>query len=433
MVTGPSRLVYAVLAIVAVVGLATPLGAEVSWRPHAKEFKVNNHTQVDQYRPSVATNAAGRSFVVWTDGGLLRLYGRLLDASGQPLSGDLWIDESSSQLPLIQFFPARVAAGREGQFVVTWSAYPGKLMIRRYDANGEPLSGPVVIRTEPLGEWPGERDIAFDAAGNFFLTWSTFAGAPVLVQKFDASGTPLTPAYRIDQGTEPYKRQPRIALDLKTGTGVAVWTDDFGVSDPGVSGRVSGRLFTSTGQPLGSEFPVEVSTNGEVMGAIPVFHAGGFSVVWNRLFLESGIMETMAQRFDVAGTRVGSAVILSQEGFDIFPPAVAAGPYGRVLVLWPGTDVHESAVVGRLFDSSWQPASPLFQVNSYVQWDQTEPAVATDGRGNYTAVWISGAQQFPVTPGPIEWPGQDGSSYGVFGQRFSFTELLGGRGPALPE
>ena len=53
------------------------------------------------------------------------------------------------------------------------------------------------------------------------------------------------------------------------------------------------------------------------------------------------------------------------------------------------------------------PAGSEFQVNSYTTDYQRSPSVALDANGNFVVAWQS--------------YGQDGSSYGVFGQRFNAT------------
>jgi hypothetical protein len=55
------------------------------------------------------------------------------------------------------------------------------------------------------------------------------------------------------------------------------------------------------------------------------------------------------------------------------------------------------------------PVGAEFQVNSYTTGSQRRPAVASDANGNFVVVWSSN--------------GQDGSSDGVFGQRFNSSGL----------
>lgn len=60
------------------------------------------------------------------------------------------------------------------------------------------------------------------------------------------------------------------------------------------------------------------------------------------------------------------------------------------------------------------PAGSEFQVNTYTVSGQATGAVAGNASGNFVAVWAS--------------YGQDGSYYGVFGQRYTTTGAPAGHG-----
>ena len=62
-------------------------------------------------------------------------------------------------------------------------------------------------------------------------------------------------------------------------------------------------------------------------------------------------------------------------------------------------------VFGQRFSSDGGAAGTEFQVNTYTPSDQTEPAVAMTAAGSFVVAWTSS--------------GQDGTKFGVFGQRFS--------------
>ncbi len=52
----------------------------------------------------------------------------------------------------------------------------------------------------------------------------------------------------------------------------------------------------------------------------------------------------------------------------------------------------------------FRPVGPEFQVNTYTVGDQGFPHIASDAAGNFVVVWSSS--------------GQDGSTFGLFGQRY---------------
>jgi hypothetical protein len=85
-------------------------------------------------------------------------------------------------------------------------------------------------------------------------------------------------------------------------------------------------------------------------------------------------------------------------------PAVGAGRDGRFVVVWAsdGQDGASRGVFAQRFDPSGAPAGAELQVNAYTTGNQSRPAVAVAPDGGFVVVWQS--------------DGQDGGSYGVFGQ-----------------
>jgi hypothetical protein len=85
---------------------------------------------------------------------------------------------------------------------------------------------------------------------------------------------------------------------------------------------------------------------------------------------------------------------------------VDADSDGNFVVVWGSPqDGAGGGVFGQRYDSSGSPLGAEFRVNSYTTSEQQDPAVGADPSGNFVVVWNS--------------YGQDGSSYGVFGQRYN--------------
>jgi hypothetical protein len=82
---------------------------------------------------------------------------------------------------------------------------------------------------------------------------------------------------------------------------------------------------------------------------------------------------------------------------------VASDSSGNFVVTW--TSGANFDVFGQRFASSGPPLGPEFRVNTYTSAAQQQAAVAPGPLGDFVVVWKS-------------W-GQDGSLYGVFGQRFA--------------
>jgi hypothetical protein len=100
-------------------------------------------------------------------------------------------------------------------------------------------------------------------------------------------------------------------------------------------------------------------------------------------------------------------------------PVVAADPTnGTFVVAWRSgyyyggsQDGNGSGVFGQHFASTGAAIGPEFQVNTYTTGSQRAPALAADGTGTFVISWESTGY----------YPGQDGSSSGIFGQRLAIT------------
>ncbi len=86
--------------------------------------------------------------------------------------------------------------------------------------------------------------------------------------------------------------------------------------------------------------------------------------------------------------------------------AVASAPDGRFVVVWQsnGQDGSNYGVFGQRYDARGNPRGSEFQVNTYTTSHQLFPAVAAATDGSFMVAWSS--------------LGQDGSSYGIFAQRY---------------
>jgi hypothetical protein len=80
---------------------------------------------------------------------------------------------------------------------------------------------------------------------------------------------------------------------------------------------------------------------------------------------------------------------------------------GDFVVAWPGVNPLDGGlwgIIGQRYDAAGTALGGEFKVNTFTTSHQYRPRIASDSRGNFVVAWSS--------------YGQDGSAYGVFGQRF---------------
>jgi hypothetical protein len=145
-----------------------------------------------------------------------------------------------------------VATDASGRSVVVWAVAPtgvgpAGIFARRFNALGAPLGGAFRV-----SQWEGQDvapSVATDRLGNFVVAWQRSwdgSGSGIYARGFNAEGAPLGDEIAVNSETEGDQRAPSVAL---TGDGrFAVLWQSYGVS---------GQLFAGPGTRLGSEAQVD--------------------------------------------------------------------------------------------------------------------------------------------------------------------------------
>jgi S-layer homology domain len=240
-----------------------------------------------------------------------------------------------------------------------------------------------------------------------FLLSAAIASAPLVLS---CQGPALGPEFQINSETSGAERFPALA-SLGNGGFVVVWE---AAAEDGSGYGVFGQRFDSSGAKAGAEFPVNTyTTSDQRLPAVASPGDGTFVVTWGSVDQDGSHSGVFGQRFDGSGSKVGSEIPINTfTTDDQRVPAVAAAADGSFVVVWEsgpqGIDVGEDGdgfgIFGQRFDSSGVKAGSEFQVNTYTTGNQYGPSVATNPSGGFVVVWSSG--------------GEDGSSLGIFGQRF---------------
>jgi hypothetical protein len=337
------------------------------------------------------------------------LYARGAWAQGNPLGPEFCVNRYTTG----QQFGRSVAADPSGNFVVVWNS-EGQygtafhVFAQRYASSGVPLGSEFRVNTYmPYGQ--GLGDVATDPSGNFVVVWISQSqdGSErgVFGQRYASSGTPLGPEFRVNTYTTDAQSGPSLAVDA-SGNFVVVW-HSFG--QDGSNWGVFGQRYASSGAPLGPEFRVSTyTTSAQDSAHVAADSAGNFVVVWVSYRQDdSASWGVFGQRYASSGAplgaefRVNTFTTNSQSS-----PSVAADSAGNFVVVWASylQDGSYTGVFGQRYASSGALLGPEFRVNTHWTDFQDTPAVAADSSGNFVVVWESA------------W--QDGSGFGVFGQRY---------------
>ena len=261
----------------------------------------------------------------------------------------------------------------------------------------------------------GQRfpNVSADGAGNFVIVWESYRqdgdGGGIFGRRYDSAGSPLSGEFRVNTATLDYQYGPSVGM-APAGDFIVVWSSY--PSDGDFTG-IFARRYNSTGTAAGAPFQVNTETADYQYGAdVGVDASGNFVVVWASYDQDGSGSGIFAQRLNSTGAPQGGEFQVNTETFDDQgSPMIAIDPSGNFVVVWQsnGQDGSSFGIFGQRFSSTGLPQGGEFQVNTFTTNAQKYPDVSVDASGSFVVVWQSN--------------GQDGSSFGIFGQRFSSTGL----------
>jgi len=217
--------------------------------------------------------------------------------------------------------------------------------------------------------------------------------------------SPAGGQFQVNTTTRGFQESPQVAA-APDGAFVVVWDQSTG--DYPVRGIYAQRL-SPAGDLAGGE--LRVNDDEEFLRAAPfvaVGTGGDFAVVWSSF---NGLRtDGFGRIFDSSGQARGPQLTINESvPGDKSPGGIASGPSGDFITTWtnrPQTGSQpDSEVFGQRLSGSGDRLGTGFEVNTHTAENQARGAVAVDGKGDFLVVWNSDAQ--------------DGSGFGIFGQRFA--------------
>ncbi|WP_148219482.1 beta strand repeat-containing protein [Azospirillum sp. B510] len=435
-----------------------------SWTFQSERW-VNTTTANDQSVPNIASFHDGSSVIVWMsmgqDGSGAGVYGRRLDASGNPVGGEFRINTTTAG---DQAMPT-VLANSDGSFVVYWQTGTNPnvdIVGQRYDAAGNASGSEFTVNSTIAGSqiWPTVSPLA---GGGHLVSWFTMNAdgtvQSINARRFDAAGAAVGQDFLVGTvgGGVGVNWSPTIT-GLADGGFVALW------KKPDGSGTgIFGQRFDATGAMQGSVFQVNATTAyDQQLPSAVALPDGGFVVTWTSANQDGGGNGIFGQRYNAAGGKVGGEFLVNTAtAANQYDSRMASLPDGGFLVMYTAGDNQDGSgagIFGQRYDANAVRVGGEFRLTDTTAGNQYQQAMAVRDDGSIVTAWASpdGSSQgiqsriiAPVLPGilpsgerwvntttandqsvpniasfhdgssVIVWMsmGQDGSGAGVYGRR----------------
>ena len=436
------------------------------------EFRVNTYTASNQEFPKVASDAAGDYVVVWEsygpDGSGFGIVGQRDASTGSALGSEFVINTYTTG---IQRLPT-VAMDSAGDFVVAWQSF-GQATVneydtyaQRYNASGVAQGSEFLVNSYITGG-QDHPSVAMDSAGDFVIAWQSFgqdgSNAGIEAERFNASGTAQ------ERNSRSIRSRPTISscrrwrwmlqglssLPLKAWAPTAITK----VFSPSCTTRMPRRREAnsrSTPTPRAIKSPnrwpwTRRATSSLPGRALPKMAAATASTPsamlrqarhwgansrstatprvpkvsprwpWIRLAISSSLGKVLAKMAALTASTPNSTQRMPRpkgtSSGSILTRQVTRSPLRsrwirRAISSSPGQAAARTAAFMASTRRRYTAPKPTSiggqgQVNTYTTGSQEFPKVASDAAGDYVVVWES--------------YGEDGSGFGIFGQRYAST------------
>jgi len=318
--------------------------------------------------------------------------------------------------------PQSVAMDADGDFVVTWSGYGQDgdgygIFAQRYNAAGVAQGSEFQVNTYTAG-WQRYSTVAMDADGDFVVTWSSSGQDAtstygIYAQRYNAAGVAQGSEFRVNSYTTSHQRYSTVAMDAD-GDFVVTWSSSG--YDATSSYGIYAQRYNAAGAAQGSEFQVNTyTTSDQGFSTVAMDADGDFVVAWSSYTQDGSFYGIYAQRYNAAGVAQGSEFRVNTYTTNGQRySTVAMDADGDFVVTWSSyvQDISVHGIYAQRYNAAGVAQGSEFRVNTYTTTQQRYSAVAMDDNGDFIVTWSS--------------LGQDGNLEGIYAQRYNAAAVAQG-------
>lgn len=393
---------------------ALVLGQTNFYATNGSEYAIVGSLPGDQVHPDVAVTPSG-GYAVWqdniTDGSgwgvsAMRLNGTLSGSGG---SFRVNVQGAGDQEN------PRVALLQNGGAVFVWQGgvegLNQHIYARFLSPGGTWLTTTDVLVNTFTNNFQANPTVATLTNGNVIVVWASFDEASstsmqdVYGRIFSPSGLPVTGEFLINQQFTSYNQRSPAVAALANGGFVVVWISEqqrAAVNEAGIN-QSRGTLSTAINQPSVDVYAQLFNGSGVAQGTNQLVNAdfnpcsdpdvaggsdGGFMITWDARDMTSvrtNGLDIYARPFTSAGVAGTVMRVNSYLYGDQYTPRIAS--LGTdYLIAWASLTPQEG-IYGQFLRGNGSIVGGQFQVNGPLAVRNIQPAVASDGVGQYLAVW----------------------------------------------
>ena len=229
----------------------------------------------------------------------------------------------------------------------------------------------------------------------------------------------LTDEYQVNTFTDGWQIDPSTTL-LADGGHLVVWSSRDDINSPNIYYDIHAQRYDAAGNLVGDEFLVNDDVAySQQYSDVTALANGGFAITWHSQLGQDIYVKT----YEANGMPSGGPFIVNSEIASVWQdgtnkPVITALDAGGFIVVWehkgldnpydPSTNPFDGAegVFGQRYTDAGAVVGGQFQINSNVDYQQIEPAVASwSNDGSFVVVWKSNHLDY--------------NDFNIYGQKFN--------------
>jgi hypothetical protein len=368
-----------------------------------------------EYSPAVAMDDGGGFVIVWAqhdlEYGNPKILFRSFDANGDPIGGNRSADGGGGSPPTQADSPS-IAMDGGGRFAIAWTGgfeglWGSRVCFQRFDASANPAGSLQAVSHDTLElmyAGQGTPSIAMNGSGEIFIAWEDSRGHlgedvdyyDIYCQRYDSSGRATGGNMKCDIDTGWVGQYHPTAAIGEDGGAVVAWHDNRTNRQ---QFDVFFQQYDANGLAIGANRNAEegLGNSSQSSTSLCLAEDGRFIIVWEDDRAGDGDHDVTLRRFDSGGNGLEASRKANDDtgSTDQTRPAVAAAGNGNFIVAW--TDERNAFqdptitydIYYQRYDAAGNPVGPNRQVNEEASRirDPTTPAVAADAEGNFVIAW----------------------------------------------
>ncbi|MBD2410859.1 hypothetical protein FACHB389_00145 [Nostoc calcicola FACHB-389] len=315
-----------------------------------------------------------------------------------------------------------VAMDADGDFVVSWTSYGQDgsgfgIYAQRYNSAGIPQGNEFKVNTSTSGDQINPT-VAIDATGDFVISWQSQdeSGYGIYAQRYNSAGVAQGNEFKVNTYSTNDQINPTVAMDAD-GDFVISWASN---GQDGSGYGIYAQRYNSAGVAQGNEFKVNTYiSSSQNNPTVAMDAAGDFVISWQSYYQEASSYSyygIYAQRYNSAGVAQGNEFkVNTYTNRNQMNSTVAMDATGNFVISWQslGQDGSSDGIYAQRYNNTGVAQGNEFKVNTYTSSSQNSPTVAINANnGDFVISWASN--------------GQDGSSYGIYAQRYNSAGVAQG-------